>query len=115
MSTRKVVGGTKDAHGIYTPTPKAVEAPPTLATSHPSDPKVSDISLDDLIGKHLLIIYRDTRQLLIESVTGKLSKESSQCLRDNLKLLLELKDREKDIFEDIPEEELRKIISESRS
>lgn len=91
---------------------KAKEEAAKLASSKPTDPPISGISLDDLLGKHLLLLYRETRSLMMESANGeKLSKESAQCLRDNLKLLLELKMREKDILEDLSDEELEKAAN----
>ena len=76
------------------------------------DPPVGKISLDWLIGRHILMIYRETRTLL-ENCSGgrKLCKEDAQCLRDNLKLLLELKDREKDLLEGFEDAELEKRAS----
>lgn len=90
---------------------KAKEAEAAKAASAPpQDPLVKDISLDDLLGKHLLLLYRETRSLLQESARGeKLSRESAQCLRDNLKLLLELKENEKKLLEDLSDEELEKM------
>jgi hypothetical protein len=78
------------------------------------DPAIIDISLDDLLGKSLLILYREIRNLLIESSGGKLDKDSSQNLRDYIKLLNELKTKEKDVLNTLSDEELEKLLQEKR-
>ena len=79
-----------------------------------SEPIAADISLDDLIGKSLLILYRETRALLEESSAGKLSKDSAVCVRDNLKLLKELKEKEKSVLDNLTDEELEKLVGQNR-
>lgn len=103
MGKRIVPGAVKDDKGIYI---KQMPSKPE------TDIKVTDISLDDLIGKYYLILHRETKNLLIESAAGKLDKDSSQCMRDNIKLLLELKKKEKELLESLTDEELKDIVSE---
>lgn len=72
------------------------------------DPKISDISIDDLLGDGLLVLYREIHQLKILSARGKLEPNDSKDLRDHLKLLFELKEREAEILKGLSNEELQK-------
>lgn len=74
------------------------------------EPVISDISIDGLIGDGLLVLYREIKNLLIRSVSGKLERSDSQDLRDHLKLLFEIKDREKDFLKNLSEEELKVLV-----
>lgn len=95
---------------MFTKEPVAKEEA-TPALKRYKDPKAADISLKDLIDKHLLLMYRETKALLTESSTGaKLSKDSALCVRDNLKLLMELKKKEKDVLDALSDEDLQKLI-----
>lgn len=58
------------------------------------EPPISDISVDKLIGKGLIILDREVRNLMGMSSTGKLDPNSARDLRDTVKLLFELKERE---------------------
>ncbi len=78
------------------------EAPKVL------DPVISDISVDNLIGKCLLILHREVTNLLMLSAKGKLEANGARDLRDTTKLLFELRDREKDILESMDEDAVKK-------
>lgn len=84
---------------------------PPKPVRHP-DPKISDISLDELLGKSLLILYREIRSLTEESTKGKLCKDSAQSLRDYIKLMNELKDKEKELLENLTNEQLKELANE---
>lgn len=73
------------------------------------DPAIADISIDDLLGKSLLILYRETRHLLGSSKEKKLSKDDAACVRDNIKLLQELKKREQEVLDELSDEELEEV------
>lgn len=73
----------------------------------------SDISIDRLLTDGLLGIYREVKNLLYLSAKGKLGKDSARDLRDTVKLLFELKDREKDLLENLTNEDLEKLKDES--
>ncbi len=78
------------------------------------EPVVSDISIDSLIDNGLLVLFREIKQLMNMSVKGKLSAPDARDLRDHLKLLFELKDREDLTLSGLSEDEL-KIIIEKRN
>lgn len=102
---RKIVTGQgiKDENGHYVPSQPA---------SKVADPIPSDINLSDLLNKHLLILYRETRSLLEETATGKsLSKDRAHSMRENIKLLMDLIKKEKQLLESLPEEELKKLLN----
>jgi len=63
------------------------------------------------MDSHLLLLFRETRALLIESAKGeKLSKDSSQAMRENMKLIMELKKKEKELLETLTDDEIAKMI-----
>lgn len=76
------------------------------------DVQTSDISIDNLLQDGLLGIYREVKNLLYLSVRGKLNKDDAKDLRDTVKLLFELKDREKDLLENLTNEELEGKLKE---
>lgn len=71
-----------------------------------TDKPLSEISIDGLLGDGLLSLYREMRNLLFATSKGKLSPTESKDLRDTVKLLFELKDREKELLEGLQDEEL---------
>jgi hypothetical protein len=73
------------------------------------DPVISDISVEGLIGDSLLVLFRETKCLLMASAKGKLDSASSKDLRDNLKLLFEIKDREDGYLDDLTDEQLKAL------
>lgn len=79
------------------------------------DPLISDISVDSLIGDGLLVLYREMRQLKALSVSGKLDANSSRDLRDHLKLLFEIKDRESGLLKDLTDERLAAMLEKVKS
>jgi hypothetical protein len=75
------------------------------------DPLISDISVDSLIGDGLLALHREIKNLLIFSARGKLDPASARDLRDHVKLLFEIKDRENDLLKSLTDEQLRALIN----
>jgi hypothetical protein len=99
----------KDENGIYLP-PVMVSPPKKKRVR---DPKPADISLSDLMDKYLLLLYRETKHLLRESVSdGKLSKDSSHCMRENVRLIIDLKKKEKELLDSLSAEELDKLTND---
>ncbi len=84
-------------------------------TERTPDPLVSDISIDSLIDNGLLVLYREVKQLLAMSVKGKLSAPDARDLRDHLKLLFELKDREDKSLDGLTDEELLAIVEKRKN
>ncbi len=81
---------------------KADQTPPI------TDPPHSDISIARLMDDSLLVLYREVKNLLRLSVSGKLLPEHARDLRDHLKLLFELKDRENQLLRNLSDEDLKK-------
>lgn len=81
----------------------------------PSDPLISDISVDSLIGDGLLALYREIKNLLVLSSKGKLEPNSARDLRDHLKMLFEIKDREKDFLKNISDEDFKALLEKINS
>ena len=67
---------------------------------------VSDISIQRLIDDGLQALYREVKNLMILSSKGKLDAANARDLRDHLKLLFELKDRESDSLRHLSDEQL---------
>lgn len=75
------------------------------------DRPISDVSIDGLLGDGLLCLDREMRNLKFATAKGKLSPAEAKDLRDTVKLLFELKDREKELLEGLKDEELETVIS----
>jgi hypothetical protein len=73
-------------------------------------PLVSDISIQRLIDDMLLVLYREVKNIQILSVKGKLDANTARDLRDHLKLLFELKDRENESLKGMTDEDLQKLL-----
>lgn len=79
--------------------------PPAVA-----DPNISDISVARLIDDGLLAIHREMKNLLMLSARGKLEAADSRDLRDTVKLLFELKDRENESLKGLTDEQLKEQV-----
>lgn len=66
-------------------------------------------SVDELTAKTLEILRREITNLMIESSGGKLSPPSSKALVDYVKLLDDLKVKEKELLEEASDEFLKKL------
>lgn len=96
--------GIKDTNGAF--------IKPPAGPKKSRDPKPSDISLDDLLQKHLLLLYRETRVLLEQSMESSgLNKDDSLKMRENARLIMELKKRQKELLDDMSDEDLEKAAS----
>ncbi len=90
---------------------KRIVHPSTPKGSEPRLPEVdmpilSEISVSRLIDDALLALYREIKNILALSVHGKLEPNHARDLRDHLKLLFELKDRENELLHGMSDEEL---------
>lgn len=90
----------------WTPKPPIVVQPKATVEV----PPVSEISIQRLIDDSLVILYREIKNLMILSVKGKLPAAEARDLRDHLKLLFELKEREGESLKGISDEELKNMI-----
>jgi len=70
------------------------------------DPVISEISVARLIDDGLLALHREIKNILILGAKGKLEANDARDLRDHLKLLFELKDRENESLRHLTDEEL---------
>lgn len=86
------------------------KAPATTPVVDP--PKVSDIDISGLIDDGLLALYREIKNILMVSSRGKLDAATARDLRDHLKLLFELKDREKDWLKSLTPEQLDDLMKQ---
>lgn len=85
--------------------------PKAPATSPVADPpKVSDIDISSLIDDGLLALYREIKNILLVSARGKLDAPTARDLRDHLKLLFELKDREKEWLKSLTPAQLEELL-----
>lgn len=74
------------------------------------DPAIEDISVARLIDDGLLVLYREMKQLNFLSAKGKLTSEDAKDLRDHLKLLFELKNRENESLRGLTDDELKEKV-----
>jgi hypothetical protein len=84
-----------------------------LSSTRPPDIAVSDISVTRLIDDGLLALYREMKNILMLSAKGKLDAASSRDLRDTVKLLFELKDRESESLRGLTDEQLQAKVKEA--
>lgn len=78
-------------------------------------PKVEDesinINIDNTLKDCLVVVRRIVDKLLEETaITGLPSRECVQSTKDCLTMLIEIKKKEKELLDDISEDELRKIV-----
>ncbi len=79
-----------------------------------NDPvSLSDISVARLIDDGLLALYREMKNLLMLSAKGKLDAVYSRDLRDIVKLLFELKDRENESLRGLTDEQLKEHVKKA--
>lgn len=77
------------------------------------DLPISEISVARLIDDGLLALYREMKYLLDLGSKGKLSANDSKDLRDHLKLLFELKDREGESLRGLTDEQLKEKVKDA--
>lgn len=91
--------------------PKPNQLTPILAPV--LDIPVSDISVARLIDDGLLVLYREIKNLMIRSTKGKLEANDAKDLRDHLKLLFELKDRENESLRSMTDDQLKEAAKKA--
>lgn len=93
---------------------KYVAKPATIVTAKkdPVPDPTSDISVARLIDDGLLVLYREMANLKMLSVHGKLDAASARDLRDTIKLLFELKERENESLRGITDEQLAEALKD---
>lgn len=76
------------------------------------DLPISEISIARLIDDGLLVLFREITNLKRLSVSGKLGPTDARDLRDHLKLLFELKDRESESLKGLTDEDLEAQLND---
>lgn len=90
--------GVKDDSGAFV----KVVPPPAL-------PVVTDVSLDAIHEKQLLILHREVHRLTELSAANLLSKDEGIAFERCVKILREFKKEEREHLDSVPDEELDKI------
>lgn len=80
---------------------------------NPADTPPSDISVARLLDDGLLVLHREIKNLVYASSKGKLSAADARDLRDHLKLLFELKNRENESLRGLTDEQLEAKAKEA--
>jgi hypothetical protein len=106
--TRRLVTGTKDSNGAYITEQVSPPGPAPL----PSD-VITDISIDSLLNRGLRAIYGLMRAIETDIGTGAPSRETVQNLKDALGMLKDLKKDEKDLLDELSDEQLEKMANDS--
>lgn len=114
---KKVVVSVKDATGAFVKQERYVPAEPAAPAAPPwVEPQIGDISLDDLLSRCLRTLWREVRLLEMATHGGaKLTPIQADQLRDNTKLLMDLKKREKDLLDGLSDEELEELSRKKKS
>ncbi len=95
--------------------PKQMTDLSVLAQPKMADPLLSEISVDKLIDDCLLVLHREIKNLLKLSVPGKLEANDARDLRDHLKLLFDLKERETAMLKGLTDDELHSLATIERT
>lgn len=104
---KKIVGGIKDENGIFVP------QKPAQAPSEPIFPKqdvVMDLSIDNLLHNGLIAIAAIMRDIRAEITLKGPSRNTVANLKDVMTMLRELKKDEKEILDEISDEDLEKLL-----
>lgn len=91
--------------------PNQSSLPPAVPTS--VEMSQSDISIARLIDDGLEALRREVKNLLILSSRGKLEPSDARDLRDSIKLLFELKDREGESLRGLTDEDLENQVKKA--
>lgn len=68
------------------------------------------IDLKELLDKCRLILQREIRNISSESMDGRLSRDASMSLVNYIKVLKELIQEENELFDNLSDEELEKLL-----
>lgn len=104
--TKRTVPGYKNADGVYEklPVEKTVSS-----TVEPSDIIPANLSIDDLMRQGLENIYGIIRAIKVDVGSGAPSRETVMNLKDVMTMLRDLKKEERDLLDDLTDEELEKL------
>lgn len=88
---------------------KTLDDTPSVTDDQP----LSEVSVDRLIDNGLTVLQREMKNLLSQSARGKLDAASARDLRDTVKLLFELKDRESELLKGKTDDELKDMVAKN--
>jgi len=75
------------------------------------EPAIKDISIDDLIGDQLLVLYRETKHLVRRSSEGPLDPPEGVALERVMKLTQVLKEKEQEMLENMSDEQIQEMLA----
>lgn len=104
---KTIIGGIKDANGIFIPSPKEPEVPPPLAPT-------TDLSIDKLLYECLTLIWGTLRAVKVDIGTGAPSREMIMNLKDCTSMLFEFKKKEAEILSELSDSELEKLARDNK-
>lgn len=110
---KKVIPGYKNENGVYIKEPKAESEPHPEGTTPPYSQKSlipADLSIDDLMKSGLENIWGIMRAIKVDVGTGLPSRETVQNLKDVMTMLHELKKKEKELLDNLSDEELEELL-----
>jgi hypothetical protein len=93
----------KDANGAYLP-----ETKHTTSSSSPVDPPDRTENIDAMLKDGLSLIYLMLRTVRINVSGPTLERADVQNLKDIMAMLSDLKEKERDILEEMDDEQLKK-------
>lgn len=102
QKNRYIPGGIKDEKGSYTKVPPKPEPLPMD----------TDISLDDIGERYLLILHRQSK-LLLEQSTNLLNDEQLRNLGTCFKQWLDFKKQEKELLKSLSKEQLQELLKKA--
>lgn len=79
------------------------------------DIPIQEISIEHLIDNGLAILYREIKNLMVLSASGKLEPEDARDLREHLKVLFELKARENDLLKGLSDEQIKQLVDQVKN
>lgn len=99
--SKKIIGGLKDENGIYLPVQK--------------EPEEKVTSIDDLLYVGLRSISKAMMAVQSEiNMGGVPSRETVQTLKDLMSMLKDLKKDEKDVLENLTDDQLEQLLESKR-
>jgi hypothetical protein len=102
--SRIIIGGSKDANGIFVKTPESPILEPTLKLPNP------DVNLDDIAKRIVVALDRATKELLTQISSGDVSREVIGALKDCEAMHRELAKKEKDFLDGASDEQLKNLL-----
>jgi hypothetical protein len=105
MTHKRTIPGFKDENGAFVPIAKEPGVP-----KPPASLPLDDVSLDEIAGRIITSLNRASRHLLENITAGSVDRETIGALKDIAAVLKDLRKEEKDILEQLTDEELDKMI-----